>query len=123
MARIRTENNEYKLYTPEAGRGRTRCRFREISAGSKYTVRSVDQKLGKKLSQLRFCEGKKEMSAERELVLKTRAEMRDADKAWRDAQNAEYRCRMAYDAAKRRWNDLELRLGPDRVRNILAGGQ
>ena len=63
------------------------------------------------------------MSAEREAVLNGRAEMFEANKSLRAAENALRVAKDTCDRAQRRWNDLELRLGTRRVRDILAGAQ
>ncbi len=63
------------------------------------------------------------MSAEREAVLQVRAEMLEADKKRKAAENTVRVAQDEYDRTRRRWNDLETRLGARRVRDILAGGQ
>ena len=63
------------------------------------------------------------MSAERDAFLKTRAEFRDAERVLGEAENAAYRARMAFEAARRKMDDLTRRLGERRMREIAAGGQ
>jgi hypothetical protein len=59
---------------------------------------------------------------EREVFLKIRQELTEANKVWREAINAEYRAHMAFEAANRRMEDLQTRLGPQRPLQIAIGG-